>query len=239
MNTKVNFQKSADIKYYFKKWPRLYYFVVDYFSPSYWGGVGPKEFLRRYPTEGSIVNLGSGPRKIAVGVINVDLEAYDGVDVVAHLNKLPFETGSVERILCMEVLEHVEETHPVISEMYRIMAPGAVGYVHAPLLYPFHASPSDYYRWTHVGLTEVFKDFTILEIGVRSGPFSLLAAQLCYLSASLFSFGNERLYWILVSLSTFLFFPIKYLDVVGNRLPFAKNCAADLYIIFEKANQAA
>jgi SAM-dependent methyltransferase len=227
-------ETDSELKEFFKKWPRLYYFVYVVFGPLYFGGLSPKGFLRKYCPKGKRANLGSGPRTVDEDVLNVDLTEYPSVDVVADLTKLPFADGELDGALSTEVLEHIEDTDAVIEEMRRVVKADGYVYVSLPFLYPFHASPSDFHRWTHKGLEGLFEGFRIVELGVRSGPFSTLTVLLMYIIASLVSFSNERVYWFAIYASMFLLFPIKFLDVIGNRLPFAKHTAALLYCVVQK-----
>ncbi len=223
------------IKDYFKQWPDLYYFIYVFFGPVYFGGLGVKDFIKKYPTSGVRLNLGSGARRIGEGILNVDITKYVGVDIVADVTCLPFEDDSVDQIICDQVLEHVQNPSAAVAEMHRVLRSGGYAYVSVPFMYPFHASPSDFQRFTHIGLGNLFCAFTVVGVGVRSGPFSALTTYLCYLLASVCSFGSERLYWFFVYASTFIFFPIKLLDIIANRLPFAINMASVLYCVVRKA----
>jgi hypothetical protein len=118
--------------------------------------------------------------------------------------------------------------------MRRILNDGGVGYISTPFLYPFHSSPSDYHRWTEQGLRNLFKDFTMREIGVRCGMMSGLSIWVCYGFARLFSFGSVRLYWFLVNIALLLFFPIKFLDIIMNVFPGGMHTASVLYCVIEK-----
>lgn len=222
---------ATGIKEFFKRWPVFYYFVYDYLGPLHFGGLSAQAFLKKYPPTGSCFNLGSGTRIIASNVTNVDSSAYSNVDIVADIMALPIGNGEVSSIICTEVLEHIRKPELAVAEMKRILKQGGYAYVTVPFLYPYHASPDDYIRWTHMGLRDLFSDFEVVELGVRSGPFSVFTVNACYFFATLFSFGNKHLYWMLVYAFTFLFFPIKFLDVIGNRLPQSINMAALLYCV--------
>ncbi len=222
------------VKEYFKRWPRFYYFIFDFFGPVYFGGLGAKAFLKKYPTVGIRLNVGAGARRIAPGVTNVDICKYESVDVVAEITSLPFQDSSVDQIICDQVLEHVRNPQAAVDELRRVLKSGGYAYISVPFMYPFHASPSDFQRFTHEGLRELFRSCTLVELGVRCGPFSTLTTYLCYLFATLFSFGSERVYWVLVYASTFVFFPLKVLDVFANRLPHAIHMASVLYCVIRK-----
>ena len=83
-----------------------------------------------------------------------------GVNVAADAEQLPFPSGVFTRVECDAVLEHVRDPVKVMSEIYRVLAPG--GYVHlvTPFCHPFHEYPKDYRRFTLDGL-KVLGDLTI------------------------------------------------------------------------------
>src|SRR3989344_5912129 len=144
---------------YFKRFPKFYYFMVTIFGPALFLGVSSKSFLRRFPSSGKILNLGSGPYIISPEIINVDITQYSGVSVVSDITTLPFEDKSVSRIICDNVLEHVSRPQQAVSEMHRVLANDGMAYVCTPFLYPFHSSPNDFHRWTDEGLRVLFEEF--------------------------------------------------------------------------------
>ena len=222
------------IRSFFKRFPRFYYFVATVFGQFMFCGLSARRFLRAYPRAGRCLNLGSGPRVIGVGVTNVDIHPYTGVDVVADISRLPFADGEAARVVCDNVLEHLAEPEKAVSEMRRVLQTGGLVYVATPFLYPFHTSPHDYRRWTKEGLAELFRDFDVVDIGSRAGPFSAITVIVNYALASLLSFGNEKLYWVMVNALMFLVFPVKLLDSAFNYLPFSDNAAASLYAVLRK-----
>lgn len=227
-------KESNNIRDYFKRWPRFYYFVMIVFGPGLFTGLSANKFVKKFSSLGVTVNLGSGPRKIDDVVINLDLFPYKDVDVVADIEKLPFKNGSVYRIICDNVLEHVKNPEAVIAEIYRVLPSGGMAYFCVPFMHPFHSSPADFTRWTQEGLVNLFKAFEVVEKGVRIGPFSALTIQLCYITALTLSFNNEILYWLWVNLSMFIFFPIKLLDLIFSRFRRASDSAAILYFVVKK-----
>ncbi|TAL49393.1 class I SAM-dependent methyltransferase [Patescibacteria group bacterium] len=224
----------SNIRDYFKKWPKFYYFIATVFGPLWRSGLGTEEFLQVHGGKGIVLNIGSGPKVIGSTVINLDLFPYRGVSVVADALNLPFKDNSVEAVVCTEILEHLKDPEVAVSEINRVLTKSGSVYVSVPFLFPFHSSPSDFRRWTHGGLRNLFADFETIEIGVYAGPFSALTVWCSYLFASLFSFGSASLYWFLMNLSMFVFFPIKLFDFIASRLPFAINSSAELYVIARK-----
>jgi len=222
------------LRSFFKRWPNFYYFVGVVFGPMMFCGLSPKKFLRKYQKEGKTLNIGSGPRKLGPDIVNMDIHSYKGVDIVADALSIPLPDGSVSRIVSDNVLEHVADPKLAVAEINRILSVGGYAYICTPFMYQFHASPNDFQRWTREGLCELMKDFEIVEIGLRAGPFSTLDVTLCYLAATILSFGSKKLYWLLVNLFMLIFWPIKLFDIVFNHWPGAINMAAVLYCVAKK-----
>ena len=54
------------------------------------------------------------------GYIGVDLERGPDVDIIADLHALPFRESSIDVIHSRHTLEHVDDPHQCISEIYRV-----------------------------------------------------------------------------------------------------------------------
>ncbi len=222
------------LRNYLKKWPNFYYFYINVFGPVLLVGKGPKILQSLVDKNEIIINLGSGPKRLSKDIINIDIFPFKGVDVVADMHNLPFADNSIDGVISEQVFEHIKNPKQVIKEIERVLKPDGYCYINVPWFYPYHASPDDYYRWTISGLKELLSDFEIIEIGLRSGPFSSLVINLSYILALIFSFGWSPLYWILVHIFMLLLFPIKFLDIIAVLLPHSSDAAAVLYIIAKK-----
>lgn len=98
-------------------------------------------------------------------------------DIVGDIQNLPFEDNSQEAIVCLSVLEHVENPIKAATELYRTLRPGGLCLVYAPFLYYYHAEKGyygDYWRFTEDGLRFIFKPFKIFEISHVRGPIEML-----------------------------------------------------------------
>lgn len=78
---------------------------------------------------------------------------YDGVSI-------PLEDNSVDGVLCTQVLEHVVEPYQLLSEIKRVMKPGAHGLISVPFLWGEHEIPYDFRRFTSFGLKKILKEFS-------------------------------------------------------------------------------
>jgi predicted SAM-dependent methyltransferase len=74
------------------------------------------------------LNLGSGDSSWYQGWTNVDWSERTSPDIVADINKLPFEDESVDRILVSHVLEHIHypEDREYLYEWYRVLKVGGI-----------------------------------------------------------------------------------------------------------------
>lgn len=227
--------EGFDVRNFFKRWPQFYYFIATVFGPVFFCGLSAKKFLQRYPSTGLTLNLGSGPRTFkGNNIINVDMHPYPEVTIVADVNNIPKPDASISRIILDNVLEHVSNPTITAKEIHRLLEVGGTAYISTPFLYPFHSSPSDYQRWTDVGLRELFKDFEMLEIGTRAGPFSALNTWAVHMIGFIFSFGSPTLNSLFTNLSMFILFPLKLPDVLFNHWPNSRSMAAVLYCVIKK-----
>ncbi|MBU0981393.1 class I SAM-dependent methyltransferase [Patescibacteria group bacterium] len=101
----------------------------------------------------------------APGVKKMDLE-----------KPFPVDSGTVDFALCFNTLEHVFNTGNLLSESARILKQGGHFIGSVPFLYPYHADPDDYYRYSHSSLKRLFEEngFEVKSIrAVGLGPLTL------------------------------------------------------------------
>ena len=79
------------------------------------------------------LNLGCG-RQIKEGWINVDIQKGKGVDKSFDFNKFPypFKTNTFDYVLIDNVLEHLDNIHKVMNELWRICKKGAIIEIFVP-----------------------------------------------------------------------------------------------------------
>jgi SAM-dependent methyltransferase len=217
-----------------RKWPWFYLFLIFLISPVCFSGLSAKKFLRRYPKGALMLNIGSGVHKPHPDILNVDIFYYKGVDIVANAEELPLPTNSVDAIVCESLLEHVPYPEKIVKDMYRVLKPGGAMYIVIPFVYPFHASPNDFQRWSVTGLRHLLREGDVEVIGTRAGPTSALTGQLGTWLAIVLSFGSESLYNVLSMLTLLVFFPLKFLDLIFGWYPTAIHGASQFYAVSRK-----
>jgi SAM-dependent methyltransferase len=95
-----------------------------------------------------------------------------GPDIVGDIGSLPFRSGSVDAILCKEVLEHVRDPFRAVAEMRRVLKDGGLVFSTVPFLHPYHGTRGrlpDLWRFTEEGVAELFSGFSSLEIQRAGG----------------------------------------------------------------------
>lgn len=120
-----------------------------------------------------------GYRRHFSGYRTVNIDPRENPDVLADAAALPFGDCSVDGILCLALLEHVDDPDPVLEEMHRVMKPGARALVWVPFYWREHNYPIDSRRYTEQGVCALLKrrGFSIVESSSRpySGLFFVLS----------------------------------------------------------------
>jgi glycosyltransferase involved in cell wall biosynthesis/SAM-dependent methyltransferase len=228
----VNWLKSV-----LKQFPGLYYTIWNIFCPVLMMQNGPKRIFKYAPADGLVGDIGCGPDRVGAGVINVDVFPFPGVDVVAHAEKLPFTDDSFDGLVTESMLEHVADPKRVSLEMARVLKPGGIVYASAPFIHPYHASPDDFNRFTTSGLKELFPGFEVVELGVRSGPWSAFLMFFAYWLGVIFSLGSRTAAPFVAHMFMLILGPLKILDLVFAKFPGAEAVSAHLYIVARKPKQ--
>lgn len=221
----------------------LYYGLIRLFKPT-WRSQSLnrklKELLQQHSPKSVILNLGSGPRRIRKrpDIINVDLYAFDEVDMVADAADVPLVDASSDFILNQALLEHVPDPEAVVQEMYRLLRSGGKVFCYLPFIVPFHAAPHDYHRWTKSGVENLFQQFDGIDIGIGVGPVSGMLWIFQEWLALFLSFGSKRLHDILFLVFMVLTSPMKILDLAFERHPNADKIASGFFVVATKGTDS-
>ena len=94
---------------------------------------------------GTLLDIGCGffsdkfPFRSDVTYVGLDISDR-ARDVRADAHRLPFADASVDWVLLVGVLEHVDDPDRVLEEARRVLKPGGLGYVAVPFLQMDHAA---------------------------------------------------------------------------------------------------
>jgi SAM-dependent methyltransferase len=120
-----------------------------------------RQALETVPRGCRVVDVGAGemPYKGLVeeyGLTYIAVDIDGPAPVRARAEELPFATQSLEVILCLQVLEHVESPDAALAEFARVLKPGGRVLLSTHGVFPYHPHPRDLWRWTGEGLATIF-----------------------------------------------------------------------------------
>jgi SAM-dependent methyltransferase len=81
-------------------------------------------------------------------------------------------------ILCVSVLEHVADVASAVGRIHAALRPGGRAVIVAPMCFPYHDEPYDFWRFTEHGVRHLLRDFDAVDVrsrGPRRLPFTSLA----------------------------------------------------------------
>jgi SAM-dependent methyltransferase len=208
-------------------------------------GVNPYALL---PLDATIFDIGSkeargsygfGPPPADARIVCVDMVAGPGVDLVADAHDMHMvSTDSVDCVVTVSTLEHVRDPSKVVAEIYRILKPGGFVYINVPFVFPFHADPDDFYRFSCNGIKLLCQQFERLDSGFNRGPASTMHHLLVHFLAMLCCFNSRALYGINIDVFSWLLFWVKYLDAFLSRYSMANVIHTGTYFIGRKPDAA-
>lgn len=112
--------------------------------------------------------------------IGVDIEDgfYDKkhIDLIGSAYAVPVEDGVADVIISTQVIEHLERPQDALQEAARILKKDGLLLISFPFLYPIHADPQDFTRFTEFAMEGHLKKhgFSIVE-QTRIGGFWYIA----------------------------------------------------------------
>lgn len=122
------------------------------------------------------LSIGGGPVRNHPCFVNVNIDLFPNVDLVADAHQLPYSNESVDAIYCDAVLEHLKEPALAVQEMYRVLKPGGQVFCITPFMQAYHGYPFHFQNFTVTGHQTIFEQagFKVQDHGVCVGPFCSL-----------------------------------------------------------------
>jgi len=110
--------------------------------------------------------------------VGLDTAAHAHADLVGPIEAIPAADAAFDLVLCIQVLEHVDDPAQAVRELARVTRPGGrvLLSTHGAMVY--HPNPSDPWRWTHEGLERLFAangEWGSVTVSPGSGTASSLA----------------------------------------------------------------
>jgi len=124
----------------------------------------------------------------------LNTDASTNPDYCCSAEDIPIDNEQFDIVLMAEVLEHLENPSKVLQESYRITKVSGKIIATMPFLYPIHADPYDYQRWTPERIKLEFeKAGFIIEKIVPMGSVFAVIYDLLYVSLGMASKNRKAL----------------------------------------------
>lgn len=141
-----------------------------------------KRFSQYLTKDMCVYDIGCGDKPFASFLqgkvkehVGVDIEdgfySSNHIDLVGTAYHVPIEDCAADAVISSQVIEHLDDPIKALKEINRIVAPGGILFLSFPFLYPIHAEPHDYARYTEYFMEKKLKeyDFEVLEIDPIGG----------------------------------------------------------------------
>lgn len=107
--------------------------------------------------------------RIGFHVTTLDYNPDKKPDIVCDITKPMLDAGSFDVIFICEVLEHVRSPFAAVEGLKHLLRPSGSLILTTPFIFPLHARPHDYFRYTKYGLQMLFEEWTECEVTEKSG----------------------------------------------------------------------
>jgi len=165
-------------------------------------------------------------------LIETDVSYGPNTSVICDAHEIPFADNIFDLVIAQAVLEHVLDPFQCVSEINRVLKNGGLVYAETPFMQQVHGGKYDFIRFTDLGHRRMFRKFREINSGVVAGAGSALTWSLKYF---LTSFANSKNVDRILSYGgTFLFFWVKYFDLILNKTRGSIDAASGLYFLGKK-----
>ena len=102
--------------------------------------------------------------------VGCDARSGIGVDRIEDLMGLSLGDEMVGTVLILDTLEHVENCHRAMDEVYRVLKPEGILAISSVMLFPIHEYPSDYWRFTPEAFRLLLRRFPTALVSYEGEP---------------------------------------------------------------------
>jgi len=99
----------------------------------------------------------------------LDISPATKPDLVGDIHDIPLPDNALDAVICISVLEHIEQPQKALDEIHRVLKDGGQCLLYAPFLYSYHAREGDYhykdyFRYSKDGLMYLARRFSNIEL---------------------------------------------------------------------------
>jgi SAM-dependent methyltransferase len=181
--------------------------------------------------QGRVLDVGCADGRMKTllrdGAHYIGLDYYDTAvdwyktrpDLFGDAQALPLADDSVDNVLMLHVLEHLQRPDSALNEVARVLRGEGALLVEVPFAYPSHDTPLDFRRWTQFGLAEELSraGFEVLETRtIGASPETAALLLNLTISRLLMDWGARRSLWLVLAPVLAVLIPV--LNLTGRAL---------------------
>jgi SAM-dependent methyltransferase len=141
--------------------------------------------------QGNLLDIGCGNKPYET-VFRPSVKTYVGcdiaqsslrrVDLICDATAIPLPDESVDTVLSTQTLEHVADHRALLIEAFRLLRPGGVLILSAPMYWCLHEEPYDFFRFTSYGLRHLLTatGFEVVDLQANGGCWSVCGLALIH-----------------------------------------------------------
>jgi SAM-dependent methyltransferase len=90
------------------------------------------------------------------------------VDILCEATDIPLPSESFDTAFSSQTLEHVADHKTLLRESFRLLRSGGHLIASAPMYWPLHEEPHDYFRFTKYGLRYLLEEAGYVDVELRA-----------------------------------------------------------------------
>lgn len=182
--------------------------------------------------------LGKGTERLtsdsSCDVVESDVYVGPRTNLVCDAHVIPFADQTFDAVVMQAVINALADPSKAIAEIHRVLRTGGLVYVEAPFMQQVCEGSFDYYRFSHLGLRRLFRNFEELASGAQGGPG--MAAALAYQHFLLSLAPNRALRAASVVFARLTAFWLPLLDRWLVERPGALDAAAGVFFLGRRSD---